>query len=92
VRERNVALVSDLLGKYSDLRISYSLELDKQEFRLTDFALNLLKGLHGKEIVPALVNVLIEYLPGTPWESAKKSLESAHQSMVDIFGLTSEQA
>jgi chitinase len=92
VRERNAVLVSGLAKKYADLRISYSLEVDKEELRLTDFALHLLTGLHQAKIVPALVNVLIEYFPKDPWKSARTSLEAAHKSLVDTFGITSEDA
>ncbi|MFJ9696358.1 hypothetical protein [Kitasatospora sp. NPDC101183] len=92
VRQRNAVLVAGLLKKYPSLRVSYSLEVDKDNngrFKLTDFGLKLLKDLHNAKVTPALVNALVEYIP---WASAKEALEAVHGSVKDAFGLTDAEA
>ncbi|GGU62029.1 hypothetical protein GCM10010211_28820 [Streptomyces albospinus] len=93
VRERNVPLVRDLLKGYPDLRISYSLEINaRDEVGIKTFGRYLLRDLQKEGIVPALVNLLIEYLPDSPWDSARKTMEAAHHQMRDVFKLSDEEA
>ncbi|WP_344337961.1 hypothetical protein, partial [Kitasatospora putterlickiae] len=94
LRKRNAALVADLLKKYTDLRVSYSLEINARgdDIGLKKFGLNLLGDLQKAGIVPALVNLLIEYLPDPQWDSARNTLEAVHKQLVDIFKIGSDEA
>lgn len=99
VRERNVALMSDLLKSFTDLRISYSLEIISRgdEVGINPFGRKLLSDLAAKNIVPGLVNLLIEYLPAplppaTRWDVAEKVMEAAQKQLTEIFKLTSQDA
>lgn len=98
VREKNVALVSGLLKSFPNLGISYSLEVNAkpnpddltEQVGINSDGLDLLRRLAAVNIVPSLVNLLIEYLPPrssqkTEWDFAKDVMEAAHKQLTDIF-------